>query len=292
MPTESNTSRVVLSIAGFDPSGGAGLIADVRTFVAFGCRPAAAMTSLTFQNSEGVVGAIHQSAESLRAQILPVLKEFRLAAVKIGMLPTRELVFEVVRLLRETEMPAPVVDPVLRSSSGYELMEPAAMEAWLTELMPLARLITPNIPEAETLTGMPIANESDMREAARKLLNMGADAVLIKGGHLAGARASCPPASVLKEAGRMPALPAEAIDLLDAEGAVTVFRGDWIDAPPVRGTGCMLSAAIAAGLAQGMNLQESVGAAKQFVANAIRYAPKLDPDPVKLELTEMTVLDE
>jgi hydroxymethylpyrimidine/phosphomethylpyrimidine kinase len=292
VPTKSNTSRVVLTIAGFDPSGGAGLIADVRALVAFGCRPVAAMTSLTCQNSERFFGAIHQSADSLRAQILPVVKEFRLAAVKIGMLPTRELVLEVVRLLGETEMPAPVVDPVLRSSSGYELMETEAREAWLTELMPLACLITPNIPEAETLTGMQITSESDMRAAASKLRERGARAVLIKGGHLPGAQASCQPGRGPQEAGRMPALPAEAIDLLNDEGAVTVFRGEWIDAPPVRGTGCMLSAAIAAGLAHGMNLQKSVGAAKQFVAGAIRYAPQLGPDPARLELTEMTVLDE
>jgi hydroxymethylpyrimidine kinase/phosphomethylpyrimidine kinase len=267
MPTESNASPVVLSIAGFDPSGGAGLIADVRTFIAFGCRPAAAMTSLTFQNSARFAGAIHQSAESLRAQILPVLKEFRIAAVKIGMLPTREVVLGVARLLSETTMPAPVIDPVLRSSSDYELMEPEARKVWLTELMPMARLITPNIPEAEVLTGTPIANESDMRAAANKLREMGARAVLIKGGHLKqkseirGQRSEQPGANE-----------PQAIDFLDDEGAVTVFRGDWIDAPLVRGTGCMLSAAIAAGLAHGMNLQESVRAAKRFVADAIRYA--------------------
>jgi len=184
MPTSSISSPVVLSIAGFDPSGGAGLIADVRAFVAFGCWPVAAITSLTFQNSERFAGAIHQSAESLRAQILPVVKEFRIAAVKIGMLPTRELVLEVARLLGETKMPAPIIDPVLHSSSGYELMEPEAKETWLAELMPLARLITPNIPEAEALTGIGIANESDMRAAARKLRETGARAVLIKGGHL------------------------------------------------------------------------------------------------------------
>ena len=279
MPTDSITSPVVLTIAGFDPSGGAGLIADVRAFVAFGCRPVAAMTSLTFQNSDGVFGAIHQSAESLRAQILPVVKEFRIAAVKIGMLPTRDLVLEVARLLGETKMPAPVIDPVLNSSSGYELMEPEAKETWLAELMPLARLITPNIPEAEALTGMPIVNESDMRAAASKLRNMGARAVLIKGGHLPGAQASCLPATRPQVAGRMPALPAEAVDLLDDEGTVTVFHGEWIDASPVRGTGCMLSAAIAAGLAQGMKLNESVGAAKRFVAGAIRYAPQSGPNP-------------
>jgi hydroxymethylpyrimidine/phosphomethylpyrimidine kinase len=283
MPTDPN--RVVLTIAGFDPSGGAGLIADVRTIVSFGCRPAAAMTSLTFQNSEGVFGAVHQSAESLRAQILPVVKEFHIAAVKIGMLPTRELVREVARLLRETEMPAPVVDPVMQSSSGYELMDPEASEAWLSELMPLARLITPNIPEAEILTGMKVISEMNMRAAATRLREQGATAVLIKGGHLP---ASCPPDSRSEDAGRMPALHSEAIDVLDDEGTVAVFRGEWIDAPPVRGTGCMLSSAIAAGLAQGLKLHEAVKVAKGFVAEAIRCAPKLKPDPVTLELTELT----
>ena len=249
----ANTTRVVLTIAGFDPSGGAGIIADVRALMAFGCRPAAAVTSLTFQNSETVFGSIHQTAESLRAQIFPLVKEFQIAAVKIGMLPTRELVLEVARLLRETSLPAPVVDPVLHSSSGYELMEPAAREVWLTELMPLARLITPNIPEAERLTGSPIKNESDMHAAAAKLREAGARAVLVKGGHL-------------------PVLQSEAIDVLDDDGTVTVFRGVWIDGPPVRGTGCMLSAAIAAGLAVDMSLQESVSAARSFVAGVMRSA--------------------
>jgi hydroxymethylpyrimidine/phosphomethylpyrimidine kinase len=282
MPTESNASPVVLTIAGFDPSGGAGLIADVRALVAFGCRPVAAMTSLTCQNSERFFGAIHQSAASLRAQILPIVKELRLAAVKIGMLPTRELVLEVVRLLVETNMPAPVVDPVLRSSSGYELMDPEARDAWLTELMPLARLITPNIPEAETLTGMQIENESDMRAAASKLRQTGARAVLVKGGHLEQRSAV---------SGQRSAQPGpderQAIDLLDDDGTVTVLRGEWIDAPAVRGTGCMLSASIAAGLAHGMKLSQSVGSAKRFVADAIRYAPNLGPDPVTLELNEI-----
>jgi hydroxymethylpyrimidine/phosphomethylpyrimidine kinase len=276
MPTDSSTTRIVLTIAGFDPSGGAGIIADIRTILAFGCRPVAAMTSLTFQNSEGVFGAIHQTAESLRSQILPVVNEFRIGAVKIGMLPTRELVLEVVRLLRETKMPVPVVDPVLHSSSGYELMEPAAREAWLSELMPLARLITPNIPEAETLTGMTIANEPDMRAAASKLRAAGARAVLVKGGHLKERSEIRGQRSEKAEPNR------QAIDVLDDEGLVTVFRDEWIDAPPVRGTGCMLSAAIAACLCLGMDLQDSVGTAKRFVAGAIRYAPGLGPDPATL----------
>jgi len=252
----SAPSPVILTIAGFDPSGGAGLIADIRTIVAFGCTPVAAITSLTLQNSTGVFGTIHQTPESLRAQILPVVKEFRIAAVKIGMLPTRESVLEVTRLLQETKILAPVVDPVLRSTSGHELMEPEARDVWLSELMPLARLITPNIPEAETLTGMSIANEPDMREAARKLREMGAPAVLIKGGHLQER-------SEVKDE-------RSAMDVLDDHGNVLVFRGEWIDSPPVRGTGCMLSSAIAASLGLGMDLQDSVGAAKRFVAEAIR----------------------
>lgn len=275
MMPDSSATRIVLTIAGFDPSGGAGLLADVGTLVAFGCRPVAAMTSLTRQNSEHVFGAIHQSADSLRAQILPVVKEFRIAAVKIGMMPTRELVLEVARLLRETKLPAPVADPVLRSSSGYELMEPEAKESWLTELMPLTRLITPNIPEAETLTGMRITSEADMEMAARRLREMGARAVLVKGGHLPRSPASCLPTSEPSEAVRMRALSGAAVDILDDDGTVTALRGEWIVGPPVRGTGCIMSAAIAAGLAFGMELPAAVTAAKGFVTEAIRCAPNL-----------------
>ena len=265
MVISSSTSPVVLTIAGFDPSGGAGLIADIRTVAAFGCKPVAAITSLTQQNSEGVFGAIHQTAESLRVQILPVVNEFRIAAVKIGMLPTREIVSEVVRLLQETKMPDPVIDPVLRSTSGYELMEPEARKMWLSELMPEARLITPNVPEAEALTGIKITNEADMLEAASKLRQMGARAVLIKGGHL---RQKSAVSGQRSAGGGLN----QAIDVLDDEGDVMVFRGEWIDSPPVRGTGCMLSTAIAAGLGQKRNLRESVAAAKRFVADAIRAA--------------------
>jgi len=271
----------VLTIAGFDPSGGAGIIADVKTFQAFGCRPLAAVTSLTFQNSRGVFGAIHQSAESLRAQVLPIIEEVRIAAVKIGMLPTSEIVLAVVRVVREQNLPAPVVDPVLQSSSGDELMAEAAIEIMLSELTSLSRVITPNIPEAETLTGLKITNEDEMCEAAGKLREMGARAVLVKGGHL-----------IERSDDLVPDTKRQAIDVLDDRGQITVFRGEWIDSPPVRGTGCMLSSAIAACLAQRMPLGESVRAAKQFVADAIRYAPKLGPDPVTLELTEMTKLED
>jgi hydroxymethylpyrimidine/phosphomethylpyrimidine kinase len=216
------------------------------------------------------------------------------------MLPTRESVMEVVRLIRETEMPAPIVDPVLRSTSGYELMEPDAREVLLTELMPIARLITPNIPEAEILTGIKIISEEDMCEAAHRLREMGARAVLIKGGHLKqgsevrdqkSVRGISPtpgsPAGQRGWGGAVREGSAQAIDLLDDEGRVTVFRGEWIHSPPVRGTGCMLSSAIAAYLGLGMDLQASVSAAKRFVAYAIRYAPVSVPDLVTPELAGM-----
>jgi hydroxymethylpyrimidine kinase/phosphomethylpyrimidine kinase len=291
MATDSNALPVVLTIAGFDPSSGAGILADIRGITAFDCRPVAAITSLTFQNSETFFGAIHQTAESLRAQILPLCKEFRIDAVKIGMLPTRDLVLEVARLLRETKMPAPVVDPVLRSSSGYELMEPAASEAWLAELMPLARLITPNIPEAETLSGIQITNESLMRNAAARLREAGARAVLVKGGHLPVGRTVCPSSIGTETPRQVPALSSEAVDVLDDDGTATILRGVWIDGPAVRGTGCMLSSAIAAGLAHGRNLPESVKAAKQFVAGEIRSASQLGSDQATPEIAELTVLE-
>ena len=246
--------QVVLSIAGFDPSGGAGIIADVSTIARHGCRPAAAITSLTFQNSAGVFGSTHETAKSLRAQVLPIIEEANIAALKIGMLPTAELVSEVVCLIHEKRLPAPVLDPVLESSSGYELMEPDAFEVLKRDLLPLVRVITPNIPEAAALSGAEISDELGMREAATKLRELGARAVLIKGGHLK------------KESGAEP----EATDVLDDNGSVTVLRGRWIEAGPVRGTGCMLSSAIAALLAKGNSLPEAVAAAKQFVAAEIK----------------------
>src|SRR5712691_5538070 len=179
-----SSAPVVLTIAGFDPSGGAGIIADIRTFTAFGCTPSAAITSLTFQNARGVWGATHQTAETLREQVIAIVAETPIAAVKTGMLPTLEIVREVARMFREMKLPAPVIDPVLRSTSGYELMEADAIDVLIDDLMPLARLITPNIPEAEKLTDLSIEDEAGMRAAACKLREMGARAVLIKGGHL------------------------------------------------------------------------------------------------------------
>ena len=251
---------VVLTIAGFDPSGGAGIVADIRTLLQFNCWPVAAMTSLTFQNRNAMFGATHETAKSLRAQIVPIVEDTKIAAVKVGMLPTADLIIEVRCLIDEGRLPRPVIDPVLKSSSGYELMEPGAIEIFKRELLPLALVITPNIPEAEALSGLTISDEESMRAAAGELRRLGADAVLVKGGHagqMSGVRS--------QESGDR-----HATDILDDGGAIHVFRDEWIEGPPVRGTGCMLSSAIAAGLANGEDLPRAVAAAKQFVAGEIQ----------------------
>jgi hydroxymethylpyrimidine kinase/phosphomethylpyrimidine kinase len=284
-----------LTIAGFDPSGGAGVLADVRTFAAFGIEASAAITSITFQTPERVFGALHQTGEAVRAQVLPLVKNYRFSCTKTGMLPTREVVLEVARLFRETDLPRPVVDPVLLSSSGQRLMEEHAIGALLDELLPLALLVTPNIPEAETLTGITIASEADMRRAAVAIRELGARAVLIKGGHLrkqepeggseqaeprplaraqnealANARGSAWRPIVSTRSG-------DAIDVLDNEGKVTVFREQRINGAELHGSGCILSAAIAAGLGKGMSVEDSVGAAKRFVLEVLRNSAQVKP---------------
>ncbi|HEV2880191.1 MAG TPA: bifunctional hydroxymethylpyrimidine kinase/phosphomethylpyrimidine kinase [Pyrinomonadaceae bacterium] len=246
---------VALTIAGFDPSGGAGVVADIKTFTAFGCFATAAVTSLTFQNTTGVFGATHQTAADVRAQVLPVVEDFRVAGVKTGMLPTREVISEVARLLRETRLGevCAIIDPVVRSTSGFDLIDAAALGALKSELLPLARLATPNLPEAERITGLEIKTEADMRRAAALMREMGARAVLVKGGHLTG----------------------DAVDLLDDEGRVELFRAPRIETDATHGTGCTLAAAITACLARGMSLSHAVGAAKRFVTEAIRRSPQL-----------------
>ncbi|HYG81338.1 MAG TPA: bifunctional hydroxymethylpyrimidine kinase/phosphomethylpyrimidine kinase [Pyrinomonadaceae bacterium] len=257
---EKKLQPVALTVAGFDPSGGAGVIADVKTFTAFGCFATAAVTSLTFQNTTGVFGAAHQTARDVRAQVLPVVEDFVVTCAKTGMLPTREVIAEVARLFRETNLPAPVVDPVVRSTSGYDLIDDEALNALVSDLLPLARVLTPNIPEAERITGVAIEDEEGMRRAAGVMREMGARAVLVKGGHLKRQKA---------------AEDLAAIDILDDEGRVRVFRGEWIETTSTHGTGCTLSAAIAACLGRGMSLEESSEAAKRFVTDAIRRAPGL-----------------
>jgi len=267
--TSSKSFPTALTIAGFDPSGEAGVLADARTFAAFGLHPSAAVTSLTFQNRARVFGAVDQSADTVRAQVMPLLEEYKLVCAKTGMLPTREVVSEVARLFRELDLPSPVIDPVMIATSGRRLMYEEALDALIGELFPVARLITPNIPEAERLSGVRITSEAEMRQAAAIIRGLGARAVLVKGGHLLGAQASCLPSRPTDDPDQSNAV---VIDVLDNEGVVTVFRESRIERAQLHGSGCILSAAIAAGLGKGMGLEDAVGGAKTFVWNALREA--------------------
>ncbi len=240
----------VLTIAGFDPSAGAGVLADSRTFADFGCAPLAVVTSITFQNQDRVIGCAHQDAATVRAQLLPLVRDRRLASLKTGMLPTSEVVLEVARSIREFNLGPLVVDPVIRSTSGYQLIDDKALTALRQNLLSEARVVTPNIAEAEALAGISIKDEASMHRAAELIRKAGAQAVLVKGGHLA--------------------VGSEAIDVLNDNGEITVFRSEWISGGGFHGTGCVLSAAIAAGLAQGSNLKSAVQQAKHFISAAIR----------------------
>jgi len=249
----SNARPVVLTIAGLDPSGGAGIVADIKTIAAFRCFPAAALTSITFQNTTGVFGAEHQSAETLRAQISPIVSDLQVAAAKTGMLPSAEIVAEVARLFSETDLPAPVVDPVMVSTSGHDLIGDEAFQILKTQLLKVARVVTPNIPEAERLAGFPIKVEADVRRAADAIKSCGARAVLVKGGH------------------RLNTGNNEAVDiLLNDAGEFREFREEFVNIGDVHGSGCTLSAAIASCLALGMSLEDAVMRAKLFVTERIR----------------------
>lgn len=251
-------TKIALTIAGVDPSGGAGVYADIRAFSAFGVFPTAAITSITFQNTQGVFGAEHQTAESVRKQVEPILADFTINAVKTGMLPNREIIEEVARLVGEAGLRNFVVDPVVRSTSGFDLVDNAALQAMIERLFPMSDLITPNVPETERITGIAIRSEQDVHDAAEIMHAQGARNVLIKGGHLDIRDGS---------------LPRVARDYLFLEGGLTIIEGEFHDTTATHGTGCTLASAIAANLALGRELKEAVEVSKRFVNEAIRTAP-------------------
>ena len=259
MNPEIKKQPVCLSIAGLDPSGGAGIIADIKAFRAFGCFGTAAVTSITFQNTQGVFGAVHQTAESVRGQVQPVLDDMPVAAVKTGMLPTGEVISETARMIAENNLKNIVVDPVVRSTSGFDLIDDRALRSLIDGLFPLSDLVTPNIPEAERIAGIAIRTESDVADAAAMMRAMGATSVLIKGGHFGEERG----------VGRI------ARDFLFIGETLHCLDGEYFETTATHGTGCTLAAAIAANLAIGNDLAEAVLIAKRFVAEAIRTAPNL-----------------
>jgi hydroxymethylpyrimidine/phosphomethylpyrimidine kinase len=240
-------AAVVLTIAGSDPSGGAGIQADLKTFHAFGVFGAAVVTSLTVQNTRGVFDRRDVAPALVAAQLDAVLDDLPVAAAKTGLLPDAGVVEAAVACLRARPVPALVVDPVLVATSGDALTAPSAAAAIRELLLPLATLVTPNLAEAGALTGRPVHTVEAMREAAATILSMGARAVLVKGGHL----------------------PDRACDVLATAAGIDELDGPRLDVGPVHGTGCALSAAVAAELANGRALADAVRSARAFVRAAL-----------------------
>jgi hydroxymethylpyrimidine/phosphomethylpyrimidine kinase len=248
------TLPVVLTIAGSDSGGGAGIQADLKTFHAFGVFGTSAITAITAQNTTGVTAVHPVPLEIVRAQIEAVAVDLPPAGVKTGMLATSDLVEIVAAEIARHRFPNFVCDPVMVASSGARLLDENAVGALTTYLLPLCALITPNLDEARILTALPVEGEEGMLEAARALVEKGAGAALVKGGHGKGE---------------------VVVDLLWDGTVVRKWRRPRLHTRNVHGTGCTLSAGIAAGLARGASLDDAVSRALDFVERAIQEAPGL-----------------
>lgn len=243
---------VALTIAGSDSGGGAGIQADLKTFAAHGVYGLSAVTAVTAQNTLAVTGVQEIEPELVSSQIASVVSDFPVAAAKSGMLSSAATIRAVAKAVEEHELRV-VVDPVMVAKSGDRLLRPDAVDALREDLLPRAALLTPNLPEASELTGLPIAGEDEMRAAGEKLLGLGARAVLVKGGHLDGDAV---------------------VDLFLDGSRVVLLRSHRIHTRATHGTGCTLSAAVAANLALGRTLAEAVKRARQYLRTAmLRAAP-------------------
>lgn len=240
----------VLVIAGSDSSGGAGIQADIKTITALGGYATTAITAMTVQNTKGVQEILPVAPVFIEAQITAVLGDIGTDAIKTGMLATKGVV-EAVAANLPMDIPV-VIDPVMVATSGDSLLDDEAVISLREKLIPKATLLTPNIPEAEVLTGLQINNEADMKAAGEALLKLGAGAVLIKGGHIEGD---------------------EIRDLLITPEGVHEFRHKRIKSPHTHGTGCTLSSAIALGLASGLNVKKAVEMGIDYVLQALANAP-------------------
>ena len=252
------TLRTALTIAGSDSSGGAGIQADLKTFAAFGVYGMSAITALTAQSTVGVAAVAPVSADLVTAQIEALAGDIRIDATKIGMLATAAIAEAVAAAIEELDLPSVVLDPVLVSSSGTRLLDDDGVQTLILELLPRARVITPNIPEAEVLSGCRIASADDARRAARRLCEMGAAAVVITGGHgIEGTRAGD-----------------EIVDLLFDGASFLELRTPRVEIDghgSVHGTGCTFASALAAGLAAGQPLAAAAARAQAYVAGAITH---------------------
>lgn len=237
----------LLTISGSDCSGGSGAQADIKTFSAHGAYAMSIITAVMIQNSCGVFGVDNISTEIVSAQMDAVFTDIRVDGVKIGILSKPETVDAIADRLEKYAPRLVVLDPVMVSNQGIDLSYTAVQQSIINRLIPLAYVITPNIPEAEIITGLKINTVDDMKEAAVHIHGMGAENVFIKGGRLADT----------------------ATDVLYSDNAFTVFRARRMEDKNVRGAGCAVSSAITANLAQGMRIDEAVGAAKQYITSSI-----------------------
>lgn len=260
---------VMLSIAGFDPSSGAGITADVKTAVAHGCYAVTCVTNLTVQNTLGVRRTEPVLGEVVAESLYELAQDFAISAVRIGMLGTGEVAEAVAGFLETTKLPNVVLDPIIRSSSGAELLDGRGLEVLKKRLLPLADLVTPNMAEAAALTDVNVESLVEMRAAGRKLLSLGARNVVVTGGHLAGGRA---------------------VDLLlwrpEAGGEVfeEELAADRIQSNATHGTGCAFATSIACHLSRGFGMPDAVSGAKNFVMAAIENAEALGHGKGPMEL--------
>ena len=242
-----------MTIAGSDSGGGAGIQADLKTFAALGVYGASVLTAITAQNTLGVTGIHEIPVDMVAAQIEAVISDIGADAVKTGMLSSSDIIDTVARELAHFRVEHLVIDPVMVAKSGDRLLREEAVNSLRTRLLPLATVVTPNIPEAETLAGMRVRSMEDAHRAAEVMFGMGAKAVVVKGGHLEG-----PP-----------------VDLFYDGREFQEFSAIRIETANTHGTGCTFASAIAAGLAKGMEVVDAVAAAKEYVTEAIRRSADL-----------------
>ena len=248
------TISKALTIAGSDSGGGAGIQADLKTFAALGVYGSSVLTAITAQNTLGVTAVHEIPTEIIAAQFDAVLSDIGADAAKTGMLSSSAIIATVADGVRRHGLTKLVVDPVMVAKSGDRLLREDAVAALRERLLPLALVVTPNIPEAETLAGITIRTDGDRREAARRIGDLGPRYVVVKGGHA----------------------PGDPVDFLyDGSRIVPIGAGPRIDTPNTHGTGCTFSAAIAAGLARGLAVEEAVRAAKEYLTEALRASYRI-----------------
>ena len=247
-----NSPNIVLSIAGFDPSSGAGVTADIKAIAAHGCYGVACITGLTVQSTQGVRRVEPVAGKLIRDTLKELAADFTFAAARIGMLASADAVSAVVDFLKNNKVPNVILDPAIRASSGAPLLDKDGVDKMRKELLPLAAVITPNIDEAAALAGMPVTNVEQMRAAAAALHKLGAKAVVVTGGHLD-----------------------KPVDVLSAHGTVHEFGSDKQRSTSTHGTGCAFATALACHLASGKDLDDAVVMSKAYVSSAIARAPKI-----------------